>query len=74
MARQRGRASWEEHELLIDAIEAGDEARAAEIMRDHTEHTRSSYLDQRTSQPDGADESEAPAARRRRPRSLLSAS
>jgi DNA-binding GntR family transcriptional regulator len=70
VARQRGRASWEEHELLIDAIEAGDETRAAQIMRDHTEHTRSSYLDQRTSQPDGAAEPEAPAARRRRPRSL----
>ncbi|GAA2913549.1 GntR family transcriptional regulator [Streptosporangium fragile] len=67
VARQRGRASWEEHALLIDAIEARDEARAAEIMREHTEHTRASYLEQRAAEPV---EPPAPVARRRRPRTL----
>jgi DNA-binding GntR family transcriptional regulator len=67
VARQRGRTSWEEHALLIDAIEAGDEERAARIMRAHTEHTRLSYLEQRAEEP----VEPAPAsARRRRPRSL----
>ncbi|MGS2641771.1 FCD domain-containing protein [Streptosporangium sp. LJ11] len=69
VARQRGRDSWEEHDQLINAIEARDEIRAAEIMRDHTEHTRSSYLEQRASEPVEPEEP-APATRRRRPRSL----
>lgn len=45
VARQRGRRSWIEHERLINAIEAGDAALAAGIMREHTEHTRRSYHD-----------------------------
>ncbi|MEV7967084.1 GntR family transcriptional regulator [Sphaerisporangium sp. NPDC088356] len=44
VARQRGRASWEEHTALIDAIAEGDADRAGEIMKDHTEHTRHLYL------------------------------
>ncbi|MBB5080158.1 GntR family transcriptional regulator [Nonomuraea endophytica] len=51
VARRRGMTSWEEHTALIDAIEAGDEATAAQIMREHTEHTRASYLESRAGQP-----------------------
>ncbi|WP_327584308.1 GntR family transcriptional regulator [Nonomuraea sp. NBC_00507] len=65
VARQRGMASWEEHTALIDAIEAGDERRAAKIMREHTEHTRVSYMEQRENEP----VQPAPKpVRRRRPR------
>ncbi|MEQ4723283.1 GntR family transcriptional regulator [Nonomuraea sp. B19D2] len=67
VARQRGMASWEEHTSLIDAIEAGDERRAAKIMREHTEHTRASYLAQREKEP--AEPAPKPV-RRRRPRQL----
>ncbi|MCA2184280.1 GntR family transcriptional regulator [Nonomuraea cavernae] len=51
VARQRGMTSWREHAALIDAIEAGDERRAAEIMREHTESTRASYREQRAGEP-----------------------
>jgi DNA-binding GntR family transcriptional regulator len=57
--------SWQEHTALIDAIEAGDEDRAAQIMREHTEHTRASYMEQRGSQPV---EPAPKPVRRRRPR------
>ncbi|POX40181.1 GntR family transcriptional regulator [Streptomyces sp. Ru73] len=43
VARQRGKRSWVEHRELIDAISQGDEQRATEIMRAHTEHTRRTY-------------------------------
>jgi DNA-binding GntR family transcriptional regulator len=43
VARQRGRQSWREHRDLITAIAAGDEPRATQLMREHTEHTRRSY-------------------------------
>jgi DNA-binding GntR family transcriptional regulator len=43
IARQRGHQSWDEHRELIAAIAAKDEARAVEVMRAHTEHTRASY-------------------------------
>ncbi|WP_248958889.1 GntR family transcriptional regulator [Sphaerisporangium perillae] len=46
VARQRGRASWEEHTALIDAIAAGDAGLAGEIMKNHTEQTRHLYLSQ----------------------------
>jgi DNA-binding GntR family transcriptional regulator len=39
-ALSRGQQSWREHEALIDAIEAGDPAKAAEVMRHHVEMTR----------------------------------
>jgi DNA-binding GntR family transcriptional regulator len=45
VARQRGAQSWIEHRELIAAIADGDERRAAEVMREHTEHTRRSYHD-----------------------------
>ncbi|MEV6054117.1 GntR family transcriptional regulator [Streptomyces sp. NPDC052107] len=43
VARTRGSLSWDEHRAMIDAIAAGDEQRAQQLMRDHTEHTRTSY-------------------------------
>jgi len=65
VARQRGMTSWREHTALIDAIEAGDEDRAAQIMREHTEHTRLSYMEQREGEPV---EPAPKPVRRRRPR------
>ncbi|MEZ7129847.1 GntR family transcriptional regulator [Nonomuraea sp. AD125B] len=64
VARQRGMASWEEHTSLIDAIEAGDERRAAKVMREHTEHTRVSYMEQREKEP--VEPAPKPVRRRRR--------
>ena len=43
VAPSRGHESWAEHWELIDAVEAGDQDRAAEIARKHTERTRSAY-------------------------------
>jgi DNA-binding GntR family transcriptional regulator len=43
VARRRGPESWTEHAELIDALAARDGERAAQIMREHTEHTRRSY-------------------------------
>ncbi len=43
VARQRGRQSWTEHRALIAAISDRDEQRATEVMRAHTEHTRTTY-------------------------------
>src|ERR1700722_5460818 len=43
VAPLRGQESWAEHRELIDAVEAGDQERAAEIARQHTEGTRSAY-------------------------------
>jgi DNA-binding GntR family transcriptional regulator len=43
IARQRGIQSWIEHRELIEAIAARDETRAQQVMRAHTEHTRTSY-------------------------------
>ncbi|MFJ6573467.1 GntR family transcriptional regulator [Streptomyces sp. NPDC091292] len=43
VARQRGRQSWIEHRELIAAISGRDEQRATEVMRAHTEHTRTTY-------------------------------
>jgi DNA-binding GntR family transcriptional regulator len=43
IARQRGRQSWIEHRALIAAIADRDERRVTELMREHTEHTRTSY-------------------------------
>ncbi|KUF14532.1 MULTISPECIES: GntR family transcriptional regulator [Streptomyces] len=43
VARQRGIQSWIEHRDLIAAIVARDGARATEVMRAHTEHTRKTY-------------------------------
>lgn len=43
VARQRGKQSWIEHRDLIAAISARDEQAATEVMRSHTEQTRTTY-------------------------------
>ena len=43
VAPARGHESWAEHWELIDAVQAHDEEKAAEIARKHTERTRSAY-------------------------------
>ncbi|MFC4589503.1 GntR family transcriptional regulator [Sphaerisporangium corydalis] len=63
VARQRGRASWEEHAALIAAIADGDEDQAGEIMKNHTEQTRHLYLSQL-----GEDEPAEPLPSKRRKR------
>jgi DNA-binding GntR family transcriptional regulator len=67
VARQRGKRSWQEHTKLISAIDHGDGEQAAQVMREHTERTRQTYLALR----DKEREIEAPdvlplATRRRR--------
>jgi DNA-binding GntR family transcriptional regulator len=52
VALSRGGGSWDEYEALIDAIEAGDGARAADIMRQHVEETRTAQHE-RTRATDG---------------------
>ncbi|MFF5987439.1 GntR family transcriptional regulator [Prauserella flavalba] len=52
IARHRGHQSWQEHARLIDAIEAGDADAASRTMREHTERTRQSYLEQRRENPE----------------------
>lgn len=67
IARQRGKRSWQEHAKLIDAIEKQDADTAARIMKEHTERTRKSYLEQR--EKEGTDDQQLiqlPARRRRR--------
>ncbi|WP_105971191.1 GntR family transcriptional regulator [Streptomyces geranii] len=53
VARQRGRQSWIEHRELIAAIADGDERRATEVMRAHTEHTRKTYHERERQQVGG---------------------
>lgn len=43
IARPRGAEAWSEHAVLIDAIAAGDAARAEQLMRLHTERTTEFY-------------------------------
>lgn len=43
IASARGAASWNEHDALVEAIAAHDAARAGQIMREHTGHTRAAY-------------------------------
>lgn len=40
IANSRSKGSWNEHARLIEAIAKGDPERAGEIMRKHTERTR----------------------------------
>lgn len=47
IARIRGAEAWEEHAALIDAIACGDDAKASDLMRDHTSRTRISYHEHR---------------------------
>ncbi|RZQ59750.1 GntR family transcriptional regulator [Amycolatopsis suaedae] len=65
VARQRGKHSWEEHSRMVDAIERKDAEAAATIMREHTERTRRSYLEQH--QDSVATEPPAQVRTRRRP-------
>lgn len=43
VVRTRGHSSWDEHDLLIDALAAQDQERAATLMRWHTDQTRVAY-------------------------------
>jgi DNA-binding GntR family transcriptional regulator len=43
VAPARGHESWAEHAELIAAIEAGDQEKASDLARVHTERTRSAY-------------------------------
>jgi DNA-binding GntR family transcriptional regulator len=43
VAPARSHESWAEHQQLIEAVEAGDEDRAAEIARLHNERTRTAF-------------------------------
>jgi DNA-binding GntR family transcriptional regulator len=43
VAPARGHESWAEHAEILAAIEAGDEDKAADLTRMHTERTRSAY-------------------------------
>jgi DNA-binding GntR family transcriptional regulator len=63
LARTRGTVSWKEHTELIDAIAHRDEQRAAEVMRRHTEATRTASHQQRAG---AAEEIARPARSRRR--------
>lgn len=66
IARHRGNRSWEEHGRLVDAIERGDADTAAQIMREHTERTRQSYLEQRAENPQPDEQPAQVRSRRRR--------
>ena len=68
VAPVRGGASWREHARLVKAISDGDEDKSAQIMREHTEHTRKAYHDLQagsTAEP-ATDPDPAPRTRRRR--------
>ena len=43
LVRLRGFDSWDEHDLLIGALEAHDSAKAKKVMRKHSEETRKAY-------------------------------
>jgi DNA-binding GntR family transcriptional regulator len=43
VAPARGHESWAEHAEFIAAIEAGDEDKASDLARVHTERTRTAY-------------------------------
>ncbi|GAA1558836.1 GntR family transcriptional regulator [Kribbella hippodromi] len=69
VAPVRGAASWREHNRLVKAISEGDEDKAAQIMREHTEQTRKAYHElQAASAPaeETATAAASPARRRRR--------
>jgi DNA-binding GntR family transcriptional regulator len=66
VAPVRGAASWREHTRLVKAISEGDEGKSAQIMREHTEHTRKAYHDlQAASEPTETPGEAAPRRRRR---------
>lgn len=43
IARARGAEAWEEHRQLIEVIASGNARRAGDLMRRHTERTRTIY-------------------------------
>lgn len=45
VAVPRRRDSWTEHELIVEAIEGGNEARAGELIAEHNRHTLGAYVD-----------------------------
>jgi DNA-binding GntR family transcriptional regulator len=47
IARVRGKDAWDEHADLIGAIAAGNDSRATDLMRRHTERTREMYHQRR---------------------------
>jgi DNA-binding GntR family transcriptional regulator len=68
VAPVRGAASWREHARLVKAISEADEDKAAQIMREHTEHTRTAYHELQSGQAPAAPaaQEKKPATRRRR--------
>ncbi|HEY3558932.1 MAG TPA: GntR family transcriptional regulator [Kribbella sp.] len=68
VAPVRGAASWREHNRLVKAISEGDEDKAAQIMREHTEHTRKAYHDLQAATEPGTAAPDADATPRRRRR------
>jgi DNA-binding GntR family transcriptional regulator len=53
IARSRGRAAWEEHAELIDAIGRQNSKRAGDLMHRHTERTREMYHERRQETAEG---------------------
>jgi DNA-binding GntR family transcriptional regulator len=53
IARARGKDAWDEHAALIEAIAAGNDGRAADLMRRHTERTREMYHQRRKKAAEG---------------------
>jgi DNA-binding GntR family transcriptional regulator len=47
IARSRGKAAWDEHAELIEAIADGNGDRSGDLMRRHTERTRETYHERR---------------------------
>jgi DNA-binding GntR family transcriptional regulator len=66
VAPVRGAASWREHSRLVKAIGDSDEDKAAQIMREHTEHTRKAYHDLQSPEPAEAPSLDTTPRRRRR--------
>jgi DNA-binding GntR family transcriptional regulator len=42
----RGEASWTEHEAILSAIAGGEEARAATLAAEHSQHTQNAFFAQ----------------------------
>lgn len=47
VVKSRGEASWKEHEVMVDALEAKDPEWAAESMRAHAEATKAAFHEAR---------------------------
>jgi DNA-binding GntR family transcriptional regulator len=55
IARSRGKAAWDEHAELIEAIADGNGDRSGDLMRRHTERTRETYHERRQKAAKGND-------------------